>query len=56
MYKKKLLKQYLSNQSDKDDVLTSGQPSNTDSSLIYKDGKWVNPATTKSSSEDNLTL
>ena len=56
MYKKKLLRQYLSNQSDKGDALTSGQPSNTDSSLIYKDGKWVKPATTKSSSEDNFTI
>ena len=55
MYKKSL-KQYFSNQSNKGDILTSGQPSNTDSSLIYKDGKWVKPATTKSSSEDNLTL
>ena len=31
MYKKKFLRQYFSNQSDKDDTLTSGQPSNTDS-------------------------
>ena len=56
MYKKKLLTQYISNQSDKGDALTSGQPSNTDSSLIYKDGKWVKPSTPKSSPEDNFTL
>ena len=56
MYKKKFLRQYLSNRSDKGDALTSGQLSNTDSSLIHKDGKWVKQATTKSSSEDNFTL
>ena len=63
MHKKKLLTQHLSNQSDKGDVLTSGKPLNkevsaprdTYSSLIYKDGKWVKPSTTKSPSVDNFT-
>ena len=47
MNKKKHLTQYLSDQNNKGDAFTNGQllnkevssPSDTDTSLIYKDGK-----------------